>query len=108
MKTAPHCPLDGCTGTFTHKTSKKNRPYRQCDTCGAFDGARFLTADERARQRAEKAAKKAKKTATALREEERQAARQQELEVEQLPVPGWSPGDWFPELKELEGQMRLM
>lgn len=100
MTTFPRCPITDCTGTFHTHTSKRGNPYRRCDACGAFDGARTLTAAEKAQKKADKAAKKARKTKAQIREEKRLEQRQRELEVKQLPVEGWTPGDWFPELKE--------
>ena len=93
---APKCPITGCPGTFVTKTSKRGRRYRQCDTCGAFDGARYLTAAEKAQQKRDKAAKRSRKTKAQIREEMRREARRLELETPQLPGEGWSISDWFP------------
>ena len=100
--TAPKCPISDCDGVFISKISQRKRPYRQCNSCGAFDGARLLTALERARQKTDKSAKKARKTAAQQREEKRIERRQATLDVPQLTTEGWSPGDWFPELKAEE------
>jgi hypothetical protein len=100
LPVAPRCPIAGCSGTFVWRTSQRRRPYRQFNACGAYDGARFLTDEEKARQKAEKAAKKAKKAKPVT---EHQAS----LDVPQLPVEGWSPADWFPSLDEEPKQMRF-
>jgi len=93
--TYPNCPIGDCPGTFRTKTSKRGNQYRQCDVCGAFDGARFLTSEERARQKREKAAKKTRKTQKQLLAEYR-AERERLVALPQLPVDGWSINDWFP------------
>lgn len=95
--TAPQCPLDGCLGTFVWKTSKRGNKYRQCDTCGAFV-SRYLTKEEKARKMAEKAQRKpsqAELLASYQKERKRLNA------LPQLPLWGWTPADWFPELGEM-------
>lgn len=107
--TFPNCPLDGCAGKAVTKISKRGNEYRQCDTCGEFLGSRYLTKEERVQWRLDEAAKKARKRKPTKAQllAEYKAERELLNALTQLPVVGWEPGDWFPELRVEQGQMRM-